>query len=270
VIPRALPGAAMAAVMVAAPAVPGSPGGFDFRSVVRGPSWIDEAFADSDDRLVQWRKGHIQALHQDAQRAARELKRERVGLEDLSTDITNTARLQADAAKLRIEGARLGEAVLEAVSSAAKRSEAASQARDSFLRVEQVHLTELHEEERALGEQDAAVASRLAEVECFLGLYQERLGLRLSRAAPQMVRLAFTLIDERRPEREFSFTLGLHGGVDAGVGYHIAACDPPLPQRRAAPLLRRLNDSHPSEATALPAFICGMRRVFLEEFCDGR
>jgi len=223
---------------------------------------LDDVLADHDSRLAQWRKDRIQALQLEAQQAACELRRERVQLRDLEASLGATAQLTQEAAKVHAEGVRVSEAVREAAGAAAKRYEVAAQAREQLLTVEKARLEELKAEESALQKQDATIAARTKEISRFMGLYQDRLGLTLSRVAPQTVRVTFTLLNRSDPALEYAFTLGLSAPSGAGLGYQVQACSPALPTEQVESLLGRLNAADAGEASALPAFVCGMRRAF--------
>merc|ERR1711964_423075 len=93
-----------------------------------------------------------------------------------------------------------------------------------------------------------------------MGTYKDRLGLAITRVAPQTVRMAFPLLDESNPQREFFFTLGLASGKSSHE-YCVFECDPDAPE--LPKLLEELNVNAAS-ATALPRFVCSMRRAFLK------
>mmetsp|Transcript_57475 Transcript_57475/g.145727 ORF Transcript_57475/g.145727 Transcript_57475/m.145727 type:complete len:253 (+) Transcript_57475:103-861(+) len=235
-----------------------APGAFDFMSLDHVGGRLNDVFASQNDRLLQWRKERSQALHQEGQRALRELQAERRALEQLEDGVRESAGRQQEVANVRERGAKVGQAVREGLEAMAKRSEAAAKARDKFRALEEKRVEDIRKEEQALAEQSAAAAKRLAEVDGFLGLFKARLGLELTRVAPQTVRFALTLIDEADLDAEFSFVLSV------GAVYQVPACKPQLPQRRLEALLGRLNHAGPSEAAALPAFVCGMRQSFQE------
>merc|ERR1719454_735077 len=89
-----------------------------------------------------------------------------------------------------------------------------------------------------------------------LRTYKDRLGLDISRVAPETVRMAFSLLDERDPSREFSFVLGLSKDC-----YHVKDCALVVPELNK--LLEELNNACCS-VSALPRFVCSMRRCFLK------
>jgi len=237
-------------------------GSFDFRSVARcGGAVIDEACNGHDDEIAQFRKDRMQAFGTEARRAAKDLLRERAGLKDLSAELVVAARLTDDVRRARGECEQISQAVRESLAATARRSKVAAATRDRFLEMQKARMDEVRREEAQLEEAHAAAAVRLAEVDRFLGLYQERLGLAVARVAPHTVRLTLTLLDEERPERKFAFSLGLAG---AEAEYSVTDCQPALPAASLARCVEQLNAGAPTEAAALPAFVCRMRRAFQE------
>mmetsp|Transcript_43110 Transcript_43110/g.134044 ORF Transcript_43110/g.134044 Transcript_43110/m.134044 type:complete len:255 (-) Transcript_43110:154-918(-) len=242
--------------MVAMVATPASPRAFFFSEPPAcGGKRLEDVLATTQQRAAQWRKDGTRALQLELQLGAEELRRERAGLEDLRSDLQGAEQLTEAARKMRSEGERLAEAMCHSAAAVAQRAETAQAARDRLREAHGARQKELRREEEALAERRRAAEAREAEVAAFLGLFRERLGLDVSRVAPSTVRLAFTLLDEADPAREFLLTLG----VDGQQGYRVLDCSPPVPQ--AGPLLERLNGSAGSP-TALPAFVCGMRRAF--------
>jgi len=218
---------------------------------------LENVFAQSTSHVVQWRKERSQALQLEVQRAARELCAERAALQDLYADLKNTAHLTEAATKLREEGARCEEATRLAVEAAAERSRMALQARERLCQAHEACRQELKQENTSLAKQHQAIAAQEAEIDRFLTLYKDNLGFSIERVAPQTVRMAFTLIDERDPACEFSFVLGL---ADSRA-YLVQECSPQVPQLKE--LVSRLN-ADVGAPTALPTFVCGMRRAFKE------
>eukprot|EP00418_Pyrodinium_bahamense_P067108 CAMPEP_0179099440 /NCGR_PEP_ID=MMETSP0796-20121207/45875_1 /TAXON_ID=73915 /ORGANISM="Pyrodinium bahamense, Strain pbaha01" /LENGTH=253 /DNA_ID=CAMNT_0020797239 /DNA_START=40 /DNA_END=801 /DNA_ORIENTATION=+ len=241
--------------MAAAVAMPVSPRAFDFKSPAPAADRLEEAFAAVHMRTAQWRKDSARAAQQELQHGVEELRRERAGLEALCTGLAGTEQLTEAARRVKAEGSRLAEAMRRSADAVAQRAEAALGARDQLREVQGLRHKELRCEEEALAEQRRLAEVQEAAIEGFLGLYRERLGLAVSRAAPRTVRLAFTLLDEADPAREFSLTLS----IAEPQGYCVLECCPQVPQ--VATLLEHLNCNADSPA-ALPTFVCGMRRAF--------
>lgn len=235
-------------------------GSFDLFSLDHLGGRLNEVLANHSDRLTQWRRERSQALHQEGHQVLRDFKAERRELDVLQGSARESAKLQGDAIKANARGEKLVRAVHEGLEAMSKRSEAAAQARDRFVDLEQRRVEELRREEEAHTERCGTAARRLAEVDHFLELFQERLGLELTRTAPQTVRFAFTLLDEADSSREFSFVLAAPDGGE----YEVSDCTPALPPRRLAALVARLNGGRPEAASALPVFVCCMRRAFEE------
>jgi len=241
--------------MTAVAACPMPASGFDFMSPVGGGESLDEVFAESQERLSQWRKDRAQAVHREAQRGLQELQRERSQLDDFHSDLENVSQLSEAAARLRAEGDKLGQVVRRSAEASAQRAEAVAHARDRLCAEQEARLQELKEAEAALASEEELRRAKGAEIESFLAMYAERLGLVIARVAPQTVKMTFTLIDEDELGREFSFTLG----ISETSGFRVFDVTPAVPQLDA--LLTRLQ-ADPSSPTALPVFVCGMRRAF--------
>merc|ERR1712146_85394 len=65
------------------------------------------------------------------------------------------------------------------------------------------------EEERKIARQREVADAQHAEALKLLSVYKDRLGLAITREAPQTVRMTLSLLVESNPDREFCFTLGL-------------------------------------------------------------
>jgi len=241
--------------MAAVAAAPASPRTFDCKPLAHAGDQLEEVFAATQTRATQWRKDSTRALQLELQRGVEELRRERACLEDLRSDLQGAEQLTEAARRMKTEGSRLAEVMRQSAEAVAQRAEVALSTRDKLREAHSARQKELRHEEELLAERRRAAEVQEAEMEAFLGLYRERLGLAVLRAAPRTVRLAFTLLDEDSPAREFSLTLG----IDEQQGYCVSECSPQVPQVGA--LLGILNSSAGSP-TALPAFACGMRRAF--------
>eukprot|EP00420_Gonyaulax_spinifera_P032143 CAMPEP_0197880646 /NCGR_PEP_ID=MMETSP1439-20131203/8383_1 /TAXON_ID=66791 /ORGANISM="Gonyaulax spinifera, Strain CCMP409" /LENGTH=284 /DNA_ID=CAMNT_0043500209 /DNA_START=26 /DNA_END=878 /DNA_ORIENTATION=- len=234
--------------MAAAVALPESPRAFGMRSPGRSAapaSQLDEVLACTHVKVAQWRKGAVQAAQLEAQCGLRELRREGALLGDLQSDLASTKELVEAARRLKDEGRRLGEAMRHSADAGAHRCEVAARTRDQIREALEAQEQELQEVEALLEERKAAVGVQGSEIDRLLGLYRDRLGFSITRVAPQTVRMAFTLLDERSPSREFSFTLGLADSK----GYRLLDCAPAVPEAEA--LLERLN-CDAAKPTALP------------------
>lgn len=218
---------------------------------------LEKVFADSTSRVVQWRKEQSRALQSEVQRAARELCAERAALQDLYSELSNATQLTEAAVKLREEGARADAATKQSAEAAEQRSKAALEARDKLCQAHEVCRQELKKEGTTLSKRWRSISEQEAEIERFLALYKDTLGLVIERTAPQTVRLTFTLIDEADPAREFSFVLGLA----ESRAYLVTECRPRV--STIGKLLARLN-ADVGAPSALPAFVCSMRRAFQE------
>merc|ERR1719181_2390300 len=91
----------------------------------------------------------------------------------------------------------------------AARSQAIASIRDELRSCCERQKVELQKEEQNIATQREVADAQHMEALKLLGIYKERLGLAITRVAPQTVRMSFTLIDESSPGKEFYFTLGL-------------------------------------------------------------
>jgi len=236
---------------------------FDFRSTAgMAAGQLDDILAAHDGQLAQWRRDRLQSMQAEAQKAACQLRHERLALEDVATELAATRQLTEEAATVHAEGLRAMEAARQAAEEAAQRRELARCTRTRLEDVGRARREELEVEERVLQEQDTTMAARAEEINRFLCLFHDRLGLALSRVAPQTVRVAFTLLSTAAPEEECTFTLGLAAIGSKGQGYKVEASCPALPKHKMDMLLDRLNAAEANDTSALPAFVCGMRRAF--------
>jgi hypothetical protein len=222
----------------------------------------EDLYADAQIRLAQWRKGLVSSANFEAHQGIRELCHEREHLKDLRTDLAGIRGLVESASQLQAGGARLAEVVQTSSEAAGSRVQAMARIRDELHESSEMRKQELEQEERNIEQRQEAANLHHAEALKLLGTYSERLGLAITRVAPQTVRMAFSLLDPCHPEREFVFTLGL--GESAGKtseGYCINDCAPHVPE--LPELLVQLNKDANS-ASALPRFVCSMRRAFLK------
>jgi len=216
---------------------------------------LDKTFTASHGKLVRWRQESARSAQLELRRCIQGLRQERADLESSRLGAADTERLLKDTTKAKVWTAKLEEATCQSASVAAKQAEAAKSTR---VQLSEAHLAvekELGREEEALAARRCSARVAVQGIERLLGLYQERLGLAISRAAPQTVQIVFTLLDQEDPSRKFSLTVGLA----SSDGYSVLDCSPPVPQ--LGHLLAKLNST--AEApTALPAFVVGMRKEF--------
>jgi len=219
-----------------------------------------EIYADAQARLAQWRKDMVGSATFDAQQGLRELTHEKEHLNDLQADLAGVQGLVDAASQLQVGGTRLAEVLQSATEAAGSRAQAMAGVKDDLHELVKTHELQVEQEERKIVQQQEAADSQHEEALKLLSTYRERLGLAIERVAPQTVRMTFSLLEEREPEKEFLFTLGL-GQPDGSEGYCVSECAPDVPD--LAKLLEELN-MNASSATALPRFVCCMRRAFLK------
>jgi len=221
-----------------------------------------EVYADAHARLVQWRKDLGSSASFDAQQDLRELCHEKEHLKDLKSDLAGVQSLVGAAAQLQVGGTRLAEVVRSSTEAAATRAQSVARVRDELDRVRDSHRQELQQEERTVSRQKEMADAQHADSLKLLGVYKERLGLEITRVAPQIVRMAFSLMDNSDPSRVFFFTLGLADCEDkASDGYCVRECTPPVPELQK--LVEELN-ADTSSTVALPRFVCLIRRCFIK------
>jgi hypothetical protein len=221
----------------------------------------EEVYADAQARVAQWRKDVVNSASFEAQQGLRELCHEREQLNDLRADLASVQGLVEAASQLQAGGARLAEVVNSSTDAAATRAAGVARVRDELHELCETRKQELQQEELRILEQRAAADAQHAEALKLLGVYKDRLGMQITRVAPQTVRMAFCLIDQSDPQREFSFTLGLANFEEkAADAYSVQECIPDVPD--LPKLLANLN-ADASSSTALPRFVCNIRRAFV-------
>lgn len=218
-----------------------------------------EIYGDAQARLTQWRKDVVSSASFDAQQGLRELCHERQHLTDLQSDLAGVQGLVEAASQLQAGGARLAEVLHSASAAATNRAQALAGVKEELQSFVKSYELQVQQEEHKIVQQQELADKQHDEALKLLSTYKERLGLAIDRVAPQTVRMAFSLLDEHDPEREFVFTLGL-GQAEGSEGYCVAECIPQVPEM--SKLLEELN-LNASSATALPRFVCSMRRAFI-------
>jgi len=216
---------------------------------------LDEMLTASTGKLVRWRQESARSAQLELRRCIQGLRQERADLESSRLGVADTERLLNDTMLAKVWTAKLEEATCQSASVAAEQAEAAKSTKVQLSGAQRAVQKELGREEEALAARRCSARVAAQGIERLLDLYRERLGLAISRAAPQTVQIVFTLLDQDEPSRKFSLTLGLA----ASEGYSVLDCSPHVPQ--LGHLLAKLNST--AEApTALPAFVVGMRKEF--------
>lgn len=226
----------------------------------------EDLYGDAQARVAQWRKDSVSAASFDAQQGIRELCHERAHLKDLQADLAGVRGLVETASQLQGGGARLMEVLHSSTQAAGSRAQAVAAVKDELQELVGTHHQQMQQEDLRIAQQQDAAAAQHEEALKLLATYKERLGLSISRVAPQTVRMAFSLLDKCEPDREFVFTLGLGDSETdkSSDGYHVCECVPRVPELQQ--LLAELN-LNASSATALPRFVCSIRRAFLKLAC---
>jgi len=233
----------------------------NFKAETCDPLATEEVYADAQARLVQWRKDVVNSVRFEAQQGLRELCYERDHLHDLQADLTGVQSLVKAAAQLQVNGTRLAEVLQNSSQAGAARAQAVAHINDDLRARCEKHKQDLQHEERSIIQHQSVSDSQHAEALKLLAIYQERLGLTITREASQTVRIAFSYIDEADPTRDFYFTLGLASSETGTTeSYCVHECMPQVPELSQA--LAELNRGACSTA-ALPRFVCTMRRAFL-------
>lgn len=212
--------------------------------------------------LVQWRKDLASSASFEVQQSLRDLCHEREHLKDLRADLAGVQGLVESASQLQAGGVRLADVVQSSTAAAATRAQALARVRDELFELHESQREKLQEEQQGFLAQRSVADKQHAEALKLLNVYKDRLGLEIKRVAPGTVRMAFSMIDASEPTREFSFTLGLGDLEDkTSEGYLVRECAPDVPELQQ--LLTDLN-SDASSTTALPRFVCSIRRAFLK------
>jgi len=216
----------------------------------------EEACADYQARIAHWRKETLNSANQEAQHGLRELIHERERLDDLRNDLSSIASELQEEQKLQ-EQREASRTITEA---AAARAEVALKAKQEFIVANESLREDLQQKERALFELQGDTDAQYADAERLLGMYRDRLGLSITRAAPRTVRFAFTRLDEADPAKEFAFTLGIADHQKTTQSYAVHGCSPQVPELPM--LLAKLNRQCRESRWGLPRFVCSMRRAF--------
>lgn len=193
----------------------------------------------------------------EARQGLLDLKHEHEHLESLEADLGGVKRLVDTASQLREGGARLVEVLQSSSEAGGSCAAATAHLRDELHSSCEENRSRLQQVQQSSAAKQAAADAHHVEAMKLLSTYSERLGLKIDRAAPQTVRMVFSLLDPKNPGREFAFTLGL----DDSQGYCVKDCIPAMPE--LAKLIEELNATADS-ATSLPRFVCGMRRAFIK------
>jgi hypothetical protein len=218
-------------------------------------------YADVQARVVQWRKDVLASTGFEAHQGIRELCYEREQLKDLQADLSSVQSLVQVASNLQSGGGRLAEVLQSSSVSGTARSKAIAHITDHLRQSCDRCKRDLQQEEHTAVQQRSMSDAQHAEALKLLTIYEDRLGLKIRREAFQTVRMCFSLMDEADLAKEFWFTLRL--GVndeDAVETYCVPTCTPYVPE--LAQLLAELNAN--SSSTALPRFVCSMRKCFLK------
>lgn len=222
----------------------------------------DQVYGDAQARLVRWRKDLLSTANFEAHQGIRELCHEQEHLKDLKSDLASVRELVEAASHLEAGGARLAEVVQNSAEASSTRAAALARLRDELNETSAAQGQELRQEEEMIAQRQAIADTRHAEALKLVNTYKDRLGLAITREAPQTVRMAFSLLDGKDPCREFSFTLGLGGSDEkASESYRVRNCVPQVPE--LAKLVNELN-TNATSATALPRFVCSIRRAFIK------
>jgi len=216
-------------------------------------------YAAAESQMGRWRRDLIGSIGFEAQTGIEELARERRHLADLQADLENTRSMVEAAKRLDANGRRMAACLSDSEQAASERAETVANALDKLDEQKSTHELELQHERHILEEQRCEAEERHEEALRMLSTYWSRLGLSLSREAPQLIRASFIFIDPEEPAREFAFTLGL--AEDGTSSYKVQDCLPQIP--KLDELLAELNKDSQSRA-ALPRFLCGMRKAFAE------
>lgn len=212
--------------------------------------------------VTQWRKALIRAASSEANEGIRELRHERAHLKDLQQDLAGVQALVTSASHLQAGGARLAEVVNSSTEAASSRAQVVVQLRDELHKTCEKHTEEVRKEEDTIAQRRDAADAHHEEALRLLGTYSKRLGLAITRVAPQTVRMSFSLLDQAAPEQEVSFILGLSNPEgEAPEGYCVSECSPYVSE--LPDLVGKLNEDANS-VTGLPRFVCCMRRAFLK------
>lgn len=223
---------------------------------------IGEILLASRVRITEWAKERVQAARLDTQRGRFEARNGLAQLDDRRAELEECGHLAEDFGELEREVNEIEREISASRAAEAERSATAARARDELDAMHQTRWQELQQEQDEVASRTAAHGDRRAEIDGFLGVYQERLGLRLMHAGPRAFRIVYTGLDPGNMARECSLTLGLpgtNGAPSTSEPFYAGDCDPPLPEM---PLLLGALNQAPRQRGSLPKFFCAVRRAF--------
>merc|ERR1712139_83609 len=197
-----------------------------------------------------------------AQQGLRELSHEREHLKELQEDLAGVQSLVQAASQLQAGGGRLAEVLHSSTQAAGSRAQAITRVCEDLRGLCETQRQELEEEKRKIARQQEVADAQHMEALKLLNTYSDRLGLVITRVAPQTVRMNFSLLNECNPEEDASFTLGIENDESKTSDcYCVSECKPEVPELSA--LVAALN-ADTSSVSALPRFVCSMRRAFIK------
>jgi len=214
---------------------------------------LDEALH----RVHTWSKACEQEARQIMKRSLRELSNDISKLEDLRVELAEATEQVQAAEKLRSDSVRLGDDMRHSAESAAARAGVVAETK---VRLDQARIDRqraVAREDAFLAEQVRCMETQVSEVDQFLALYCNRLGLAIvPTGAPHEVRVTFSLLSDSDPLREAGLTLRIRAD---GGGYEATDCVPILPHLDS--MLAKLNADAGGQF-ALPTFMCNLRQGF--------
>jgi chromosome segregation ATPase len=201
-----------------------------------------------------------QAHRSDLKQALAELKKEKARRAELRSNLSGHLKLAAAFDAQKEETSAALEAAQKIGAAASETVAVELQFRDRALQRRAAVKDELRREADALRQQREAAEAQFSAIESLLALWRDHAGLDIQRVAPSTVRITLTFAGEvHDKDWSVAFTLAL---ADAKQDFTVSDVSPALPAASLADLLARLNRDRSTRA-ALPAFICGMRKLFL-------
>lgn len=213
-------------------------------------------FEDDRAHLAQWRRDRQQALQAIAQQSMGEIKSGVSLLGELQTSLDGVLAQRSEIESQHKETAEHSEAIKKLAEETHARAQHEQHAKDAHLQHQVDMQDKARYEEEALQMQNLKAQSQQAAFDALFGLWRDNMGLDIQRLAPATVRVTFSF---EEPHRECGFTLA------AGDTFLVSDVTPALPESVVAALVNCLNEGQHTTRTALPQFVCCMRRAFLRK-----
>jgi len=221
---------------------------------------LDDLISTSRSQTKAWATRKMQVVRIEAKRSSEEAVASLANLEEVRADLKDHEHMAKAAGDLEHMSVETGGIIQRSMGAMEERFRFIVRAKEELNAMVEARSQESQCEKEKSAMKTLAAENKRAELERFLSMYRNRLGLTLVKAGSHALTVTFTKIDPCHPAREFSFSLRL-GEDPLEAPYHAGDCAPPL--EKLDDILEALN-KEPDRRCALPKFFCRMRRAFKE------